>query len=238
MTTDADLLRAIDAAGANQTPDTLATLTEALGQADGFILSMNGTPLQPNPRAMRSRDGKLWLSAFSSAQRAIASKPAEDRILRAPMPVICATGQAPGFAGVALNIGSAPWMLIQGSMLRAVASLKGSGNPITMVNAEHAEMVVVQVRSTGAIEADGKPVTLEELRESLIALKERDGIVQYSRDDPDGEPTGPVADAIKAVLDAITSLRLPVQLARQATAAEVAEARDSLVDNVTFSGAD
>jgi hypothetical protein len=227
MTTEAEVLATMDAAGASQTPETLAALTQALCESDGFILSMNGSPLQPNPRAMQSRDGKVWLSAFTSAPRAIARKPPEDAILRAPMPVICAAAQAPGIEGVALNIGSAPWMLIQGAILRTVASFRGPGNPITMVSADHPDVLLVHVRSTGAIEVDGRPRTIAELRDDLTALQKRGGLVQYSRDEPDREPTAVVADAIKAVLDVIGGLRLPVQLVREATSSEVAEARGS-----------
>src|SRR5713101_3511576 len=93
-------------------------LTLTLDDADGFMLSDHGTPLAPNPRALTGKDGRRWLVAFSSARLASRTTPAEDGILRAPMPIICGTARAPGFAGVALNPRESPWMLIERQMLK------------------------------------------------------------------------------------------------------------------------
>lgn len=118
-------------------------------------------------------------------------------------------------------------MLIEGQVLATVAAMRGSGNAITMVDPRFAATREVHVRRDGTVLVDGAPRTIEELRRDLTELKSRSGLVQYSRAGSEAEP-GPASGAmIKAVLDVIAELRLPVQLVQPATSEQIARARDA-----------
>jgi biopolymer transport protein ExbD len=73
---------------------------------------------------------------------------------------------------------------------------------------EFAAIARVKVDRAGTIFLNGRPVSLEELREEFSRLKGAHGAVWYTRDDPAGEPP---PQALK-VIDAIIEARLPVKL--------------------------
>jgi hypothetical protein len=227
MTTEEELLAAMDAAAEQQSSESMRALAEALGRADGFLLSDGGTPLAPNPRTLKGADGRVWIAAFSSVERAAARKTPNDGILRAPLPVICGTAKASGLSGVALNPGSAPWMLIEGQLLASVSATRGSGNPITMVDPRFAVTREVHVRADGGVLVDGTRRSIDELRSDLTALRAQSGLVQYSREDAESAPSEPAEATMRLVLDLIAELRLPVQLVQPATPDQIAQARDA-----------
>ena len=210
----------MDRTADSQSPENLAELTLALGDADGFMLSVGGTPLAPNPRTV-TREGRRWIAAFSSAERAAKTKPADDGILRAPMPLICATGQSAGLAGVMLNPRDVPWMLIEGKMLRDISTMKGSGHPVAMMDPTYPASLLVSVRDDGTIEVDEVRRTLTELRADLVALQAKGGAVQYTRDAPRDDPSDANSAVIKSVVDLIAELRLPVSFVEKASAAQI-----------------
>jgi biopolymer transport protein ExbD len=66
----------------------------------------------------------------------------------------------------------------------------------------------VSVTAAGRITADGSPVTIESLRQSLIRLAQRKGAVWYHRETADREPP----QQAMQVMEAIIENRLPVRL--------------------------
>lgn len=207
---DADVVSALEEAANDQTSDHLNELVLALGQADAFLLSVDGTPLAPNARTARTRDGRIWTVAFSSVARAVRGRRDDDRILRAPMPLVCSVAIKSGQAGIFLNPGDAPWMLIEGAILEAVSRAAVSSRPITMIDPKHLVSLVLEVTEDGTIEADGVERALAELRSDLDALSKRDGVVQYSRAHPRQDPSAEADAVVRSVLDLITELKLPV----------------------------
>jgi hypothetical protein len=225
MTTDSDIAAAIHAYGDQPTEDNLTKFLDLLGNADGYMLSDGGTPLAPNPRALKAPDGRTFLAAFTSVERAAEHKPASDGVLRAPFPVICATARVPGVAGVFLNAHDDTASLIEGRSLRAIQKMEGSHHPIVMVDPAYPATLLIHVGANGAIEADGLPRTVDELKTDLAALQAQGGIVQYARDAPNEAPSDGTDAVIRAVLDLIAGMKLPIAFVEQASAQDVKAAR-------------
>jgi hypothetical protein len=74
------------------------------------------------------------------------------------------------------------------------------------------QIVKVYVDADGTILADGKPVTLEELRRIFADLKARDGAVMYDRAGEEGSEPPPHA---MDVISAITEAQLPTLMEDQ-----------------------
>jgi hypothetical protein len=214
---EAELVRAIQEAAAGQTPDRVKAVTQALCRADAYLLSAGGSPTSPNARTL-SRQGHVWTIAFSSAARAIRARKGDDGILRAPMSIVCTVAVKTGQAGVFLNPGDNPWLLITGPLLREVAAGKGSSRDIVMIDPGHASSLLVEVAPDGSITVEGRQRTLPELRQDLEALSKRNGVVHYTRDQPEAEPSGPAWTAGQQVLAVVTELRLPVSFVQRGPA--------------------
>ena len=75
----------------------------------------------------------------------------------------------------------------------------GQGRPVAKV----------ALTEAGAIQLDGRPVTLPELHEALRTLAAAKGEVWYYRPNPGGEPP----PGAMAVIQAIADARLPVRFA-------------------------
>jgi hypothetical protein len=208
---DSELMRALQEAAQEQTPERVKRVVQSLGEADAYLLSVGGSPTSPNARTM-VRNGAVWTLAFSSAARAARRRRTGDLILRAPMSLVCTVAVKTGQAGVFLNPGDAPWILINGAILKAVAAMKGSSRPITMVDVRYTASLGVEVADDGTIEVEGVKRTLAELRVDLETLAKRNGVVQYGRARPNQEPSGAAWSAAKPILDLITELKLPVTL--------------------------
>jgi hypothetical protein len=71
----------------------------------------------------------------------------------------------------------------------------------------------VLVDSAGGVHLNGRRSTIAALGESLRVVQAQGGGVVYAREAPDREPPAAQANAIRGVLAAITTLRLPVRLA-------------------------
>ena len=123
---------------------------------------------------------------------------------------MCTVAVKTGQAGVFLNPGGAPWMLINGAILKTVTGMRGNSHPIVMVDARYPASLVVEVADDGTIEVDGVRRTFAELRADLEALKKLDGVVQYGRARPDPDPSEKAWAVAKPILDLITELKLPV----------------------------
>lgn len=221
MTIDSEIAAAIHAYGDQPSEDNLTRFLTLLGNADGYMLSDRGTPLAPNPRALKSPDGRTFLAAFTSIERAAQHKPVDDGVLRAPFPVICATARVPGVAGVFLNAHDDTASLLEGRSLRAIETMAGSLHPIVMVDPAYAATLVVRVGANGAIECEGVPRSLEELKADLATLHEHGGIVQYTRDAPNSDPSDDSESAMRSVLDLIAELKLPIAFVEQASSQDV-----------------
>ena len=76
------------------------------------------------------------------------------------------------------------------------------------------QILRVHVKADGTILANGKPTSLEGLKQQFKSLASAGGTVCYSRDNPTGEPP-PNA---MAVMEAIVEAKLPVQLAESGDA--------------------
>ena len=208
---EARLIAALNEASRDRAPERLNEVILALGAADAFLLSVHGSPLAPNARTL-VREGKVWTIAFSSAARAAHARKSDDGILRAPMATVCAAAAKSGQTGVFLNPGDAPWILVTGSILHSVATAKGSGHPIAMVEPDDPASLAVEITDCGEVLVDGAVRTLAELRLDLEALKRRQGTVEYTRAHPGEEPADTVWAVVRPVLGMITELKLPVKL--------------------------
>jgi hypothetical protein len=105
-----------------------------------------------------------------------------------------------------------PSLFIQGDVLRALAEAPGSGHAVEMVDPLHTESLLVKVRIGGTVEVDGRPTSPAGLRAALEALRARGGIVSYTRESPELEPSESDLVVIRSVLSLITELRLPVRM--------------------------
>ncbi len=66
----------------------------------------------------------------------------------------------------------------------------------------------IAVLADGRLMADGKPTSLESLRERLDSVKEQQGVVWYYREGSDGEPPPIAMEVMSAVVDAGLPIRL------------------------------
>lgn len=74
--------------------------------------------------------------------------------------------------------------------------------------ASNTPIIKIAVFADGRITADGKPATIDSLRESFKKLAEQKGAVWYYREAGQSEPPPQAMEVMKAVLDA----RLPIRL--------------------------
>jgi hypothetical protein len=66
----------------------------------------------------------------------------------------------------------------------------------------------IAVTAKGDVSFDGKPVTIDVLKERLAGLKQRSGVVWYYREAGRGEPPAQATQVIKLVIDN----RLPISM--------------------------
>jgi biopolymer transport protein ExbD len=66
----------------------------------------------------------------------------------------------------------------------------------------------IAVSAKGAVSLDGKPITVDALKERLTDLKKRDGVVWYYREAGDREPPLQAMQVMKLLVDA----RLPISM--------------------------
>lgn len=105
--------------------------------------------------------------------------------------------------------------------MRAIEEMAGSRHPIVMVDPAYPATLVLRVGADGAIECEGLPRSLDELKADLAALHEQSGIVQYTRDAPNSAPSDDAESAMRSVLDLIAELKLPIAFVEQASPQDV-----------------
>jgi hypothetical protein len=66
----------------------------------------------------------------------------------------------------------------------------------------------IAVTAKGAISFDGKPITLDMLKQRLIDLKKRNGVVWYYRESPASEPPAQAMQVIKLIAE----IGLPISM--------------------------
>ncbi len=71
------------------------------------------------------------------------------------------------------------------------------------------EILAVHITSRGVITADGREVTLEELKQELTRLAARGGGVLYTRDNPTADPHPNAMKVLRAVVDSGVRLLMP-----------------------------
>ncbi|MBL8898629.1 MAG: hypothetical protein JNM84_13415 [Planctomycetes bacterium] len=76
---------------------------------------------------------------------------------------------------------------------------------------ERAPKLRIWVFATGAIEVDGKPVELDDVRKALEELAVQSGAVLYGRESPSAEPHPNAMQIIKWVVEN----QLPIRLCKE-----------------------
>jgi hypothetical protein len=95
LASHSEIVAAVAAYASDPSEAHLAAFLDAIGAADGYMLSDGGSRLAPNPRILTGKDRRKWIAAYSSIELAAPAKPADDGIIRAPFPLICAAARAP-----------------------------------------------------------------------------------------------------------------------------------------------
>lgn len=72
----------------------------------------------------------------------------------------------------------------------------------------------VFVSADGAIDVNGCPTSLDALKEELEALSERDGVVWYSRESGESEPSAAAEVTVQRVIELIVAAKRPMMLFR------------------------
>lgn len=88
------------------------------------------------------------------------------------------------------------------------AANQPQGGPVV----DETNVAKVKVLADGKILLDEKQVTIEELKAALAKLKEKNGVVWYYRENPQGEPSPQTGDVIESVMEALVEVKLPIKL--------------------------
>jgi hypothetical protein len=106
------------------------------------------------------------------------------------------------------------------SMISAVAIVWSIGlaqQVSTQAKPPDAVIGKIAVSAKGAVSLDGKPITVDALKERLADLKTRNGVVWYYRESGDREPPSQAMQVMKLVIDA----RLPISMSTKSDYSDV-----------------
>ena len=93
-------------------------------------------------------------------------------------------------------------------MAASLASLAACGQSSMPKHSESGEILAVHVTAAGIITANGREVSLDQLKQEFARLASVGGTVRYSRDDPHRDPH---PNAMK-VMEALVDAKLPIEM--------------------------